>query len=114
MVTRGAVLSEDMEQAHFVSWFRKSYPEVKIFAIPNGGHRHPAVAAKLKVTGVVKGVPDLFIPEWLLWVEMKKTKGGKVSPEQKEWIEYLNGCGHKAVVANGCDEAIKIIQELRA
>ena len=29
------------------------YPELRyILAIPNGGHRHPAVAAKLKVEGV--------------------------------------------------------------
>lgn len=33
-----------------------------IFAIPNGGARHPAVAAKLKAEGVKAGVPDLFLP----------------------------------------------------
>jgi hypothetical protein len=36
--------------------------------------------------GVSPGVPDLFIPDWLLWVEMKREKGGRVSPEQKDWI----------------------------
>lgn len=112
MAAGSTVLSEDMEQAYFVSWFRKTYPSVKIFAIPNGGHRHISVAAKLKVTGVCKGVPDLFIPEWRVWIEMKKAKGGRVSPEQKDWIEYLTGCGYIAFVANGCEEAKEKIMEL--
>ena len=105
MAAGSTVLSEDMEQANFVSWFRKTYKDVRIFAIPNGGHRHIAVAAKLKVTGVCSGVPDLFVPEWRLWIEMKREKGGSVSAEQKDWLEYLNGCGYTAFVTKGCKDA---------
>ena len=38
-------------------------PELRLlFAVPNGGHRHRAVAARLKDEGVKAGVPDLFLP----------------------------------------------------
>ena len=41
---------------------------VPIVAIPNGGHRHIAVAARMKREGVRAGFPDLFVPiareEW--------------------------------------------------
>ena len=113
---RGAVLSadkipsEDHEQMHLVQWFRRTYPLVRIFAIPNGGHRHPAVAAKMKATGVSSGVPDLFIPEWQLWIEMKRTKGGSLSMEQKDWIKYLEDVGYCVKVCKGAEAAKKQIQ----
>lgn len=90
--------TEDAEQATLVSWFRREYPGVLIFSVPNGGFRHKSTAQKLKQTGQVAGIPDLFIPEWLLWIEMKRVKGGRLSPDQKEKIEYLNRIGHKAIV----------------
>ena len=67
--------------------------KIRIFAIPNGGARHPAVAYKLKAEGVLRGVPDLYIPEWKLWIEMKRIKGGVLSDDQKDWIEYLESVG---------------------
>jgi hypothetical protein len=97
--------TEDHEQMIFVQWFRRTYLDVRILSVPNGGHRHPAVAAKLKATGVTAGVPDLFIPAWRLWVEMKRAKGGSVSAEQKDWISYLEACGYTCMVAKGADQA---------
>jgi hypothetical protein len=99
------VPSEDQEQMMLVQWFRRTYPDVRIFSVPNGGHRHPAVAAKLKATGVASGVPDLFIPAWRLWVEMKRTKGGSLSAEQKDWIFYLESVGFCCIVGKGADDA---------
>jgi len=80
---------------------------VRIFAIPNGGARGKSTAGRLKAEGVSAGVPDLHVPAWAFWLEFKRRKGGVVSPEQKEWLEYLNTIGHKAVVARGMDEAIR-------
>lgn len=92
-----------------MAWFRRTYPGVRILAIPNGGARHPVVAAKLKLEGVCKGVPDLFIPEWHLWIEMKAI-GGKESPEQKDWREYLTECcQYDAVVCEGFERAKEFI-----
>lgn len=100
-----AVPSEDQEQMLLVQWFRRTYAGVRIFAIPNGGHRHPAVAAKLKATGTSSGVPDLFIPAWRLWVEMKRVKGGSLSAEQKDWIQYLESVNYWCIVGKGAEDA---------
>ena len=104
-MTTDKVPSEDHEQMMLVQWFRRTYPDVRIFSVPNGGHRHPAVAATMKVTGVASGVPDLFVPAWRLWVEMKRTKGGSLSPEQKDWIKYLESVGFCCIVGKGAEDA---------
>lgn len=97
--------TEHEEQREFVSWFRKTYPGVRIFAIPNGGARTPSVAGRLKAEGVSKGVPDLYIPAWRVWVEMKRQKGGTVSQEQKDWHQYLASCGDFVIVGKGNQDA---------
>lgn len=104
--------TEHLEQRAFVSWFRRNYPGVRIFAIPNGGVRSLAAAARLKAEGVSKGVPDLFIPAWWLWVEMKRIKGGVVSDEQHDWMEYLRGIGYECIVCRGADEAKSMVAEI--
>jgi|GEM_PF-5137145 len=58
---------------------------------PNGGRRNKAEAAKLKAMGVRKGIPDLFLPiprqgYHGLYIETKKIKNGKVSPDQQKKI----------------------------
>lgn len=106
-----AVLSEHYEQATFVAWFRQTYPSVRIFAIPNGGSRSRTQGAKLKLEGVSPGVPDLFIPAWNLWVEMKRSVGGRLSAEQKDWISYLQDVGHCAIVCAGCSDAQEKVRQ---
>jgi len=97
--------SESQEQMEVVKWFRQTYHGVLIFAIANGGKRSISEACRLKCEGVVKGIPDLFIPAWRLWVEMKKAKGGVVSEEQKSVIKYLQSVGYSAIVCAGAEEA---------
>ena len=108
--TGALVLDEHTEQRNFVSLFRKTF-HPKIIAIPNGGHRSKSLAAKLKLEGVVSGVSDLFVPEWLAWVEMKRVSGGSVSGPQKEWGEYVKSLGHIFVVCRGCNAAMKWAHE---
>jgi len=103
--------SEHSEQVGFINWFRVKYPNVLIFAIPNGEKRAITVAKRLKAEGVVRGIPDLFIPQWTLWVEMKRISGGRLSPEQKAMIQYLEGLGQKVIVAKGAADASKQILE---
>lgn len=97
--------SEHVEQRNFVSWFRKTYPGVLIFAIPNGGKRGKAEAMRLQAEGVVSGVPDLCIPAWRVYIEMKRVKGGTVSKEQREILAYLEGCGYTVAVCKGFEAA---------
>ena len=99
-----AVPLEHDEQVGFVNWFRSEYPAVLIFAIPNGERRAISVAKRLKAEGVVRGIPDLFVPEWNLWIEMKRAKGGRLSPEQKEIICYLDQY-HTVIIGLGARDA---------
>jgi hypothetical protein len=108
--TRGDVLTdriptEHEEQRELVRWFRQTHRGVRIFAIPNGGQRSIAAATRLKIEGVSAGVPDLFIPAWRLWVEMKRIKGGVLSAEQKDWLKYLEEVGYCVKVCKGAEAA---------
>ena len=91
------------------------YPELKaLIAIPNGGARHIAVARKLKAEGVRPGVPDLFLPLPIrghcagMWIEMK-SPDGKVSLNQKDFMEYLQWAGYKAIVCYNAQSAVDAI-----
>jgi len=95
----------------FINWFRAKYPQVLIFAIPNGEKRAITVAKRLKAEGVVRGIPDLFIPQFNLWVEMKRISGGRLSPEQRAMIQYLEGIGQKVIVGKGAADASRQILE---
>jgi hypothetical protein len=109
---RPAPISEHVEQREFVSEFRKAFPSVRIFAIPNGEARSRTTGARLKAEGVSAGVPDLFVPAWSLWVEMKRASGGRVSPEQADWHAYLVSIGHHVIVARGQHDAWEKIKQL--
>jgi hypothetical protein len=105
--------SEHLQQVRLVAWFRKTYLGVRVFAIPNGGHRGASQGASLKAEGVTPGVPDLFVPEWLLWVELKRETGGVVSPVQKDWIAYLESIGHRVIVGRGFENAKRQIETIK-
>ena len=97
--------SEHDEQAGFVQWFRARWPRVLIFAIPNGGKRSIVTAKRLRREGVTPGVPDLYIPAWGIWIEMKRQKGGRTSPDQDGMISYLENVGHRVIVGYGATDA---------
>ena len=107
------ISSEHMEQCGFITWFRLKFPNTLIFAIPNGGKRSIGAAVKLKDEGVIAGVPDLMIPEWHCFVEMKRVKGGKISPSQESIISYLTHIGYVVIVGYGATDASRQILEMR-
>lgn len=109
--------TEHDEQVAFMEWAEGWLPPEMfdlLWATPNGGHRHAAVAAKLKAEGVKAGVPDIFYA-WSrlgfngMFIEMKRTKGGTLSDDQKRMIEILRFAGFLVVVCKGCEEAQKAI-----
>lgn len=107
---------EEPEHIAFVTWFRWQFPAL-LFHIPNGELRdsnrgRAAIRGKkLKAMGVIKGVLDLFVPEWFLWIEMKRCKGGRLTPEQKDFKERMEKVGYYVIVANGCDDGIVKVKE---
>lgn len=103
--------TEHEEQVGLVNWFRGRFPGVLIFAIPNGEKRSISVARRLKAEGVTPGVPDLVVPEWRLWIEMKRATGGRLSQEQKDMICYLEAVGYNVIVGRGASDASRQVLE---
>ena len=105
--------SEHAEQCTVVEYCKLlRYP---IFAIPNGGSRNKAEAARLKAEGVLAGVPDLFLPVpnksyHGLFIEMKYGKG-RTSAAQDDWLALLRRNGYDAQVCYGATAAMEIIDE---
>lgn len=97
---------EHQTQAAFIEWVRLVENQIRelaaLYAIPNGGWRHPAVAGKLKAEGVVAGVPDLCLPvprdPWAaLYLETKSAEG-TLSNAQVERARILRWHGNAVIV----------------
>lgn len=107
--------TEHAEQVAFVARCRRE--NIFVFSIPNGVNLSDsklrfAEMEKLKAEGLVKGIPDLFLPQFQLFIEMKKRQGGVVSKEQLECHEKLRACGYTVVVARGAKCAWQEIQKI--
>jgi hypothetical protein len=111
--------SEHDEQTTLFRWAlfaRPRHPELALlFAIPNGGQRHKAVAARMKAEGVRAGVPDLCLPVARggfhgLYLELK-TAAGTVSRAQRQWLQALAREGYRAEVCKGWQAAKAVIED---
>ena len=85
------------------------------YAIPNGGHRHIAVAAKMKKEGVKPGIPDIHMPIpnksfHGLYIEFK-VHPNKCTASQKLMIDRLLNNGYQVAICYTLEDAIKITQE---
>ena len=63
--------------------------------------------------GMLKGCPDLFFPEFNLFIELKRRDGGVVSLEQKKVHKILRNYGYKVEVCHGAKEAWQVIENSR-
>jgi len=69
-------------------------------------------AIRMKQQGTSKGFPDylVIVPGRLLAIELKRTKGSKVTPEQLEWLDALEKVGVQGAVCKGAEAAINFIE----
>lgn len=114
-------MKKESEHIHQTALFdllrlnESKYPILKhIFAIPNGGQRHKAVAAKLKAEGVKAGIFDIFVPipkgsSHGMFIEMKYGKN-KLTKEQNEFGIFAACYGYDAQVCYSWQEAAKVIE----
>ncbi len=103
---------EQDEQIKLATWLKKR--GILFTASANGVACHRFERMKLARMGVSAGFPDILIPiarkgSNSLYIELKKRRGGSLSDEQAFWLEQLNKEGHRALRADGADEAIKIV-----
>lgn len=102
---------EHVEQVTFLNEFRKRYPSIFIFGIPNGGKRDPITAKRLKLEGQEPGVPDMYVPAWNLWIEMKRQRGSTLSQDQRRVISHLEDIGDTVIIAFGWQNGLERVQK---
>jgi hypothetical protein len=105
---------EDHEQMKLVAWLDANFPDICYHAIPNGEKRNKITGYRLKLMGVKAGYPDIFIAEPKerfpgLYIEMKRVKGGKLSPIQDTVISKLLKRGYAVKVCAGMEDAKGVI-----
>lgn len=117
--TGRTIPSEHAEQVTLMQWAALAEGHRPLLgllhAIPNGGQRHPAIAAKLKREGVKRGVPDLCLPVARcglhgLYLELKAADG-RLSNEQKRWRDMLIAQGYGVAVVYGFEEARAVLED---
>jgi len=132
---RKRVLSETEHdiQAACVQWSRYNYgkyPMLKfLHSVPNGANlqkveslnkkgkksRYCPNYTRLASEGLNPGVPDLCLPYPMgiyhgLYIEMKSKKG-KISEEQEEWIKYLKENNYRVEVCRSLEEFMAVVKE---
>ena len=90
---------------------------LKFTSIPNSTYTKSwKQKAKNKAEGLRPGLPDMMVilNNKLIFIELKRVKGGQVSDSQKSWIAALNGCESvQAFVCYGAQEGIDLIEKLQ-
>jgi hypothetical protein len=94
-------------QAAIVEWIRVAAPSVLAFAVPNGGLRSKAEAARMRWTGVLAGVPDLVViaPGGRAFFLEVKTDAGRLSAAQRAIHDHLIALGTPAAIIKSIDDA---------
>lgn len=116
MSTRRFCMSEDAECAAFVRWL-ETQPGVQKFShIPNETPTNIVQAARLKRMGVRRGAPDyvLVVKHRVVFIEMKRERGGQVSDDQQSWIDVLKMTSAEVHVCEGFHEAKQVVSNLLA
>ncbi len=81
---------ENALHLHACQWLKKEVTGLLIFHVPNGEHRHIAVAKKLQRMGVLPGVADFLCstPTRKIAIELKDEDGEQSSDQvkfEKRW-----------------------------
>jgi hypothetical protein len=113
------IRTEFEEQTALVHYLEllKSQGKIVVFsASPNNTYTKSFSQRRKQVAeGVRKGMPDLCIvsPKDVIFIEMKRVKGGVLSTEQKEWGNALISTGSvKYSVCKGFQEAKEFLESV--
>ncbi len=119
---------ESDHQAFLFAWIdaigQHRWPELRwAYAVPNGawyggGNRY-AQAAKQRAMGLRRGVPDVCVPVVQpldqysdyagLYIEFKRSKSEKLSPEQHEYKHYLTAAGYAWARCDSGQQAVEVV-----
>ena len=111
--------TEDSLQIQSAAYIKKALYNRKLPQVfhhcPNGGNRSQREASKMKLAGVLPGVPDIFIPlrsgEYSgLYIELENGKG-KLAQAQIDYMEAVTTQGFLCLVVNDLETLQKTITE---
>jgi hypothetical protein len=108
---------EAVNLARMIALHERRYPALLcVTTVPHGGHRHPAVAGKLKAEGLRAGYPDYLcdVPRQGfngLRIELKRqnAKPSDTDPAQVEWHDRLRANGYRVEVCKGWEAAWAVL-----
>jgi hypothetical protein len=108
-------LTERAIQVAAVSFIRNFYPDIVLFAVPNGAATTEVNRFQLIREGLLSGVPDIFVAHQNcqhpgLFIEFKKP-GGRLSEKQVATIEKLRKRGYRVEIVYDSMSAINLILE---
>ena len=85
--------------------------------VPNERRMSPRAGRALNLAGRKSGIPDCLVFEPApgkstgVVIELKRRKGGRLSPTQREFLQRFSALGWPAYCAAGADAAIRWLQE---
>lgn len=105
--------TEQQEAETLASYLKlKGYDHTHIPNETGGSPEAHRRAIRMMRAGVSKGFPDylVFKDGKRFAIELKRVKGSRTSPEQKEWLKTLAAYGFEAAVCHGAKEAIDFLE----
>lgn len=98
---------EDLVHKAVLTWIRRVAPHCFVFHPANGGSRHRLEAIKLKMLGVVAGVPDLIVfgPGGRAYCLEVKAEKGSLQPTQKAFARQMEDLGIGWALVRSVDDA---------
>lgn len=111
-------LEEDTESIRFAGYLLKlqRQGDISVYThVPNETYTTSwNQKKKNRQKGVRAGTPDyiIVIKGIVVFLEMKRIKGGVVSPDQKQWLEALDNKITISTIAKGYEEAKKFIDNI--
>ena len=114
------VPTESAEQQALIRWWSLqralySVPAEVLMACPAQAMRTARNGARMKAEGYRTGTPDLFLAVARgqfhgLFIEIKRTRHGVLSDEQRDMLNRLKSQGYCTAVCKGFDEAKRVIE----
>lgn len=110
-----APVPTESEEAHTLVAYLRIHGYKFHHSANETGHTPEAIrrAVRVKREGTSAGFPDyvIVINNVLIAIELKRVRGSRVTPEQREWLAVLSACGIPSAICHGAAEAIEFIQE---
>jgi hypothetical protein len=102
---------DDIQRAVVQHLRARATPGTVYWHTPNGGHRNMIEAVRFKSLGVRAGVSDIIaLRNKEAFALELKAPGGRPTEAQLEFQSDFRAAGGHAVVAEGLDEALRILE----